>query len=331
MEAKTFKSKVEIFSARYIGFIISSGEAPSNIFLDELKGLQYKEIEENSTQGLLAHHIYFLGDDIKDLSNYPTNLPLYFISSNKTIRALTFSNMRVKTPGKYFEIVATTNNLLREMCKKQGHFIPQICEDFKRFFVVSWQHGLVVKEVDLFESEDKTKCRFELHNGNEISHVVVFNNRRLPEPNEEDLGDNEEEIIETAETYALRISGLKKGFDREEETHYQGRKVEMYDAILAAIAWKIKNDTELLNNQKTNIGKTIKERDIAMKCQSLMSGCLRKIMNWELPEIDEYWNEEHPEFGKLSYEAKYGSNGVRDYMKKLAEDTLEEVKIIREL
>lgn len=45
---------------------------------------------------------------------------------------------------------------------------------------------------------------------------------------------------------------------------------------------------------------------------------LQKIGNWELPDTGRFW----PSGGKVSYEAEYGSNGVRDYFRKLAIDAL---------
>jgi hypothetical protein len=47
---------------------------------------------------------------------------------------------------------------------------------------------------------------------------------------------------------------------------------------------------------------------------------LEKIMNWELPPTGKFWDREQTE--PMSYEACWGSNGVRDYMKQLAHDVL---------
>lgn len=47
---------------------------------------------------------------------------------------------------------------------------------------------------------------------------------------------------------------------------------------------------------------------------------LTKIANWELPETGKFWDEK--EKRPMSYEAAYGSNGVRDYMKALAKNAL---------
>lgn len=45
-----------------------------------------------------------------------------------------------------------------------------------------------------------------------------------------------------------------------------------------------------------------------------MLGILNKISHWDLPAI-----------GELSYEAKYGINGSRDYFKKMAQDIIDEI------
>ena len=47
---------------------------------------------------------------------------------------------------------------------------------------------------------------------------------------------------------------------------------------------------------------------------------LQKIANWELPPSGKYWDllETDP----MSYEAAYGSNGVRDYIKSIAANAL---------
>lgn len=42
---------------------------------------------------------------------------------------------------------------------------------------------------------------------------------------------------------ACRISGLKPGFDREEELYYQKHKVDIYDAFLAGHDLILTNET----------------------------------------------------------------------------------------
>jgi hypothetical protein len=48
---------------------------------------------------------------------------------------------------------------------------------------------------------------------------------------------------------------------------------------------------------------------------------LRKIADWELPSTGETW----PSGGPVSYEANFGSNGVRDYIRSVARAALEPV------
>jgi len=48
---------------------------------------------------------------------------------------------------------------------------------------------------------------------------------------------NNKEHIESAEQYALRISGLKPNFDREEEAHYNQQALHTYDTILSTVKW----------------------------------------------------------------------------------------------
>jgi len=47
---------------------------------------------------------------------------------------------------------------------------------------------------------------------------------------------------------------------------------------------------------------------------------LTQIKNWELPRVNQYWDEEHKR--EMSYEACYGSNGARAYIKSIAATAL---------
>lgn len=47
---------------------------------------------------------------------------------------------------------------------------------------------------------------------------------------------------------------------------------------------------------------------------------LKAIRDWQLPDTGKFWND--PELTPMSYEACYGSNGVRDYMRALANEAL---------
>ena len=50
---------------------------------------------------------------------------------------------------------------------------------------------------------------------------------------------------------------------------------------------------------------------------------LKRIAKWhgEFPETGKYWDEEKTE--PMSYGACYGSNGERDYMRRLAQEVLD--------
>lgn len=52
---------------------------------------------------------------------------------------------------------------------------------------------------------------------------------------------------------------------------------------------------------------------------------LRKITNWELPATGEFWDEEKTK--PISYEAQYGSNGVRSYIRSIAKASLSSPQI----
>lgn len=51
-----------------------------------------------------------------------------------------------------------------------------------------------------------------------------------------------------------------------------------------------------------------------------IENALTKIANWELPESGKFWDIEKKE--PMSYEAAFGSNGARDYIRSLAINTL---------
>lgn len=48
---------------------------------------------------------------------------------------------------------------------------------------------------------------------------------------------------------------------------------------------------------------------------------LKQIRDWQLPETGRFWDN-GTSFDPMSYEACYGSNGVRDYFKALAASAL---------
>lgn len=47
---------------------------------------------------------------------------------------------------------------------------------------------------------------------------------------------------------------------------------------------------------------------------------LERISKWELPSTQKFWDEEKTK--PISYEANFGSNGVREYIKNIAEQVL---------
>lgn len=51
-----------------------------------------------------------------------------------------------------------------------------------------------------------------------------------------------------------------------------------------------------------------------------LEGALKQVKNWELPDTHEYCEDGT----QKSYSSQHGSNGERDYMKKLAEKALGE-------
>ena len=49
---------------------------------------------------------------------------------------------------------------------------------------------------------------------------------------------------------------------------------------------------------------------------------LNKIVNWEMPVTDEFWDDGSP----MSYGACYGSNGERDYIRLVANEAITLIK-----
>jgi len=52
---------------------------------------------------------------------------------------------------------------------------------------------------------------------------------------------------------------------------------------------------------------------------------LHKIANWELPESGSFWDNDKKD--PMSYEAAFGSNGVRDYIKSVAKAAIKEAEL----
>lgn len=50
---------------------------------------------------------------------------------------------------------------------------------------------------------------------------------------------------------------------------------------------------------------------------------LNKISEWDLPSTGKYWDDDKSR--PISYEAQYGSNGVRDYIRAVAKEALQKI------
>lgn len=55
-----------------------------------------------------------------------------------------------------------------------------------------------------------------------------------------------------------------------------------------------------------------------------LRGVLARIDRWELPATGKFWDDEKTR--PTSYEAEYGSNGARDYMRALAGQALDQAR-----
>ena len=53
---------------------------------------------------------------------------------------------------------------------------------------------------------------------------------------------------------------------------------------------------------------------------------LQKIANWETPSTGEFWDKEKTQ--PISYEANYGSNGVRKYFRNMAKNAIKKYSVI---
>lgn len=78
-----------------------------------------------------------------------------------------------------------------------------------------------------------------------------------------------------------------------------------------------------LSDMATLYNKVCSERDSlrtaleqAKAREAELLGALGIVERWELPETDETWQDGTP----MSYTAAYGSNGARDFMRKVAKD-----------
>lgn len=58
-----------------------------------------------------------------------------------------------------------------------------------------------------------------------------------------------------------------------------------------------------------------------MTREQRLEEALKRIVKWEFPPTGRYWDEEKTM--PMSYQAAFGSNGERDFMRKIASDALE--------
>lgn len=103
-------------------------------------------------------HIYITDDsEIKDLDAIDKSIPLLFISSNDMIKVVTYSNQRVKTPGSYFKVIATTNpelwykNTSADSNKYNGAGtgIAELSQDFIQAYIREYNAGKPITKVDV--------------------------------------------------------------------------------------------------------------------------------------------------------------------------------------
>jgi len=82
-------------------------------------------------------------------------------------------------------------------------------------------------------------------------------------------------------------------------------------------------DVDTLGNAERII-ECVNNYDALKEENERLKEVLKKIANWELPNSGQYWDQRKPrnESNEMSYEAAFGSNGVRDYIKWTAEKAL---------
>jgi uncharacterized protein YukJ len=73
-------------------------------------------------------------------------------------------------------------------------------------------------------------------------------------------------------------------------------------------------------DQLVNLIDAMQLQPIETKTEELTQA-LQKIADWEMPESGSFWDDEKTR--PMSYEAAYGSNGVRDYIKEIAKQALQ--------
>lgn len=81
--------------------------------------------------------------------------------------------------------------------------------------------------------------------------------------------------------------------------------------------WKIKYD-EL----KADYEQYVKDFNHLYAEHQRLADALKIIQNWQLPPTGQFWDKEQTQ--PMSFEAAYGSNGVRDFMCNVANEALSE-------
>lgn len=83
--------------------------------LDYHKGYLTQDYLKNSLNAESFHLCIIDSEKINDLDNIDVRIPLLFISSDGTSKLITYSNVRVKTPGEYYPILAITDESLVQL------------------------------------------------------------------------------------------------------------------------------------------------------------------------------------------------------------------------
>jgi hypothetical protein len=111
--------------------------------------------------------------------------------------------------------------------------------------------------------------------------------------------------------------------------HFPGIEKETWYPAIGAIGMgfadqqcKAKDEELREANRYIELSKNALKRN-EFKADELAKA-LELIAEWKLPETGRFWDEENTR--PLTYEAAYGSNGVRDYMKSMAKEALESHK-----
>lgn len=108
-----------------------------------------KDLEDKSYK---AQHLYILSDDEIEERDFDKLLKqgLYFESSNEMIKIITTN--RIKTPGFYKKIIATTNTSLTVKAEKAGENtwhnpLPQPSIQFIQKYTEEYNKGNIIKDV----------------------------------------------------------------------------------------------------------------------------------------------------------------------------------------